>query len=358
MMKSFHLHNPVITDEPIRLLMIGAGKMGRAHTAAFKTISEVDIVGIVSGGGERARELATAYGISRWGTSWQDLADETDPHACVIAVPSPVNETITCDVIEYGLHFLAEKPVALNSKTIRALAHKAKERGLIGMAAVNRRFYPTVTAALDLVRFYGPVVGVTVMAPDPVRPYHARQHHAPLIYQNWTRTNTIHAIDLLRLIGGEVEALSGAIHMHEAIGERSIASAMQFCSGSLGSFLSYSSHAGKWELRIHGDGVEAHLMPLEQGAMKIGQAAPFSLPKSDATDGLKPGLKQQAMAVVESLRYFGEVRPPASDLFDHARTMDLVEQILALPLVGCANVKTSEDEVISPPSTMVRIPAI
>jgi predicted dehydrogenase len=325
-------------DEPIRLLMIGAGKMGRAHTAAFKTMRDVDIVGIVSGQGERARQLATECGIARWGTHWQNLAHETQPHACVIAVPTPVNETITNDVIEYGLHVLAEKPVALHSQTIRALAHKAKEKGLIAMAAVNRRFYPTVTAALDLVRFYGPVVGVTVMAPDPVRPYQARQQHAPLVYQNWTRANTIHLIDLLRFIGGEVEALSGAMHLHEAIGERCIAASMQFDSGTLGSFLSYSSHAGKWELRLHGDGVEAHLIPLERGTMKIGQAAPFPLPPSAAADGLKPGLKQQAMAFVESLRDIGAVLPPASDFFDHARTMELVEHLLALPLVGPADV--------------------
>jgi predicted dehydrogenase len=233
---------------------------------------------------------------------------------------------------------LAEKPVAWHSKTIRALASKTKEKRLIGMAAMNRRFYPTVTAALDLVRFYGPVVGVTVMAPDPVRPYHARQHHAPLIYQNWTRTNTIHLIDLLRLIGGEVEAMSGAMHWHEAMGERSMVASMQFDSGTLGSFLSYSCHAGRWELRIHGDGVEAHLTPLEQGTMKIGQEAPFALPKSDAADGLKPGLKQQAMAFVESLQYFGAVLPPASDLLDHACTMELTEQFLALPIVAQATV--------------------
>jgi predicted dehydrogenase len=349
-MNDFPSPDHVMIDEPIRLLIIGAGKMGRAHTAAFKTISDVEIVGIVSGGGERARQLATEYGIPRWGTHWPDLADATRPHACVIAVPSPVNETITREVIEYGLHFLAEKPVALTSQTIRGLASQAKAKRLIGMAAVNRRFYPTLTAALDLVRFYGPVVGVTVMGPDPVRPYHARQHQAPLIYENWTRTNTIHLIDLLRLLGGEVEALSGAVHLHEAIGERCIAASMQFYSGTLGSFLSYSSHAGKWELRIHGDGVEAHLIPLEQGTMKIGHAAPFALPKSDAADGLKPGLKQQALAFVESLRYFGAVRPPASDLFDHARTMELVEQMLALPRVGHANVNALR--------TPTRIPAI
>jgi hypothetical protein len=44
------------------------------------------------------------------------------------------------------------------------------------------------------------------------------------------------------------------------------------------------------------------------------------------------------MAFVESLRDIGAVLPPASDFFDHARTMELVEHLLALPLVGPADV--------------------
>jgi predicted dehydrogenase len=338
-MKHFHSPDQMLIEEPVRLLILGAGKMGRAHAAAFNAISDVEIVGIVSGGGDRARQLAAEYDIPRWGTNWQDLAEETEPHACVIAVPSLLNEKVTSEVIEYGLHFLAEKPAALTSHAIRALAVKARAKNLIGMAAVNRRFYPTISTALDLVRFYGPVVGVTVIAPDPVRPYHARQHHPPLIYQNWARTNTIHLIDLLRLVGGDIESISGAINMGETSGEQSIAASMLFCSGALGSFLSYSSHAGDWELRIHGDGIEAHLVPLEQGIVTIGKEGPVSLPKSDNTNGLKPGLKEQAMAFVESLKYLGTVVPPASDLFDHACTMELVEQILDLPKVGQSKTK-------------------
>ena len=44
MMKSFPLHKRVMMDEPIRLLMIGAGKMGRAHTAAFKTMRDAGVM--------------------------------------------------------------------------------------------------------------------------------------------------------------------------------------------------------------------------------------------------------------------------------------------------------------------------
>jgi predicted dehydrogenase len=336
-MKNFLLPEPGLADEPVRLLMIGAGKMGEAHAAAFKRLNEVEIVGVVSRSGDSARRLAASYDIPHWGTDWIELANATQPHACVVAVSHLLNERITTEAIEYGLHTLAEKPVSLNGAVVQALAGKAQEKGIVAMAAMNRRFYPTITAALDIVRFYGPITGVTVIAPDPVRPYRARDKYDAEIYENWTRMNTLHAIDLLRLIGGEVEALCGAVQTSEAIGERSIATMLRFQNGALGAFSSYGSHPGQWETRIHGDGVEAYLLPLEQGVIRIGNARPVPLPASENSAGLKPGLPEQARAFIESIKYLGAVAPPGSDFFDHACTMQLVEKIVSLPEINLSN---------------------
>lgn len=318
-------------DEPVRLLLIGAGKMGEAHAAVFQALAEVELVGVVSRSGDSARQLAASYGIPQWGTNWLELAEITQPHACVVAVSHLFNERMTAEVIDYGLHTLSEKPVSLAPAAVQALACRAKEKNLVAMAAMNRRFYPTITAALDLVRFYGPVVGVTVIAPDPVRPYRSKHKYEPEVYDNWTRMNTLHAIDLLRLIGGEVDSLCGAAQGSEEIGERSIATMLRFQSGAVGNFISYGSHPGQWEVRIHGDGVEAHLIPLEQGTIRIGNALPVPLPASETAAGFKPGLLEQARAFIESIKYLGRVVPPGSDFFDHACTMGLVEQIVSLP---------------------------
>ena len=322
------------------MLLIGAGKMGEAHAAAFKSCTDVEIVGVVSRGGDSAGRLAAKYDIPCWGTTWQAVAEMTQPHACVVAVSHLLNEKITAEVIEQGLHTLAEKPVSLNSMVIQSLAEQAQKKGIIAMAAMNRRFYPTVTAAVEIVRFYGPLAGITIIAPDPVRPYRAGHKYDPVIYDNWTRMNTLHAIDLLRLIGGKIESLCGRIQYSEAIGERSISAMIEFRSGALGSFISYGSHSGQWELRLHGDGVEAQLIPLERGTIRIGNALPVSLPASDSHRSLKPGLLQQAQAFLESIRDLGAVAPPGSDFFDHACTMEFVEQLVNLPevmLVTCEN---------------------
>ena len=162
------------SSERIRLLIIGAGKMGAAHAHAFATVPEVEIVGITSRSGDTAGKLAATAGVATTGTDWREVAKRTHAHAAVVAVSHEVNEAITGDVIEAGLHVLAEKPVAFSSAAVEKLAARARARGVIAMAAVNRRYYRAVLAALDEIRFAGKLLGVTAFAPEPVRPHRAR----------------------------------------------------------------------------------------------------------------------------------------------------------------------------------------
>ena len=330
-MNSFHLHESFSPGEIIRLLIIGAGKMGRAHAAAFASVDGVEIVGIASRGGESAARLAAEFSVRRQGKDWRKLADETTPDACVVAVSHLLNEAMTREVIDRGLHVLSEKPVAFHSEGIRDLAARAEEKGVVAMAAMNRRFFPSVLTAIDMVRFYGTVLGVTVVAPDPVRPFRATHKHDPKVYDSWFRTNTLHAIDLLPLVGGEVQTISGHAHFDESVGEKSIVATMRFCSGTLGCFISHSGTGGPWawELRIHGDGADASVVPLEEGTICIDGMAPRPLPSSLDPDGLKPGLRGQALAFTEWIRSGVSVWP-VSDLIDHSRTMELVERLEGL----------------------------
>ncbi len=321
-----------LSGDALRILLIGAGKMGAAHAAAFKAVTGAEVVGVVSQGGASAERLAAQYRLPHWGTDWRQVAEISQAEAAVVAVAHAENESVTRAVIEQGLHTLAEKPVSLQPARVRALAEAAREQGVIAMVGMNRRFYPSVTAALQLVRFYGLISGITVNAPDPVGPYRATHKYPASVYDHWTEMNTLHAIDLLRLAGGEVAAVSGWKQHSPSNDEHSIVASIQFAGGILGSFNSYGSHSGQWELRLHGEGVEAILSPLEQGTLRLGNAAPFALPSS-ADRKFKPGLRQQAQAFVDAVRDLGYVAAPGSDFFDHAETLALVDRLMNLPAV-------------------------
>jgi predicted dehydrogenase len=310
--------------------VIGAGKMGRSHARALSTIPGVEIVAIAGRTGDRAARLAEDLGVRAWGTDWESLADETAPDAAVVAVSHGVNEAITGQAIERGLHVLAEKPVAFSSERVRALARRADERGVIAMAAMNRRYYPGILAAREIVAYHGGVLGVTGSYPDPVQPARADRTLEPFVYAQWTVANTLHMIDLMRFAGGEVERISGEAAVHGPTGECSAVVTFRFQGGGIGTFSEFPTSAGRCEMKIHGDGVEADLDPLEDGVIRVGEGPARPLPTSRDPRGIKAGVRPQALGFVEAIRDVGRASYPASDLHDHAESVALAEQIAGI----------------------------
>ncbi|MEQ9414208.1 MAG: Gfo/Idh/MocA family oxidoreductase, partial [Cyclobacteriaceae bacterium] len=152
----------MINSPTVRLIIIGAGKMGLAHSQAFIKTDGVDIVAITSRTLESAKRLADKFGVQIFGTEWKLEAIRSKATAAIIAVPHLLTEQLTSEVLEYGLHILVEKPVSLNSTTIKALGSMARKKGVIAMVAMNRRFYSTVIDGILITKFYGDVLGLTV----------------------------------------------------------------------------------------------------------------------------------------------------------------------------------------------------
>jgi predicted dehydrogenase len=318
----------------VRVLVIGAGKMGGAHARAFSTIPEVEVVAIASRGGERAARLAAELGVRHAGPDWRALADRTGPDACVIAVAHELTAAVTAEAIARGLHVLAEKPVAFSAAGVEALAAAAEREGVVAMAAMNRRYYPGVTAAIETVRYHGGVRGVTAFASDPVQPFRAEGRYASAVYDHWMVANTLHVIDLCRLAGGEVARVDGHVRVDAASGEATVVATLAFAGGPLGSFVRHPDAGAPWELRVHGADVEAVLRPLEAGTVRVGRGPARPLPVARAEFAglkLKAGVREQGLAFVEAVRELGQVTWPGSDLRDHARSVALAEALAALP---------------------------
>ncbi|MBL7860715.1 MAG: Gfo/Idh/MocA family oxidoreductase [Cyclobacteriaceae bacterium] len=310
-------------SDKIRLLIIGAGKMGHEHANAFSKNILVEIVAVSSRTSESAMKLAKRFGLAFYGTDWREEARRSNATAAVIAVPHLLTEKTAEEVLEYGLHILVEKPVSLHSVGTKALGRLAESKGLIAMVAMNRRFYSTVLDAILTSKYYGNILALTVIAPDPVSSYRAEGKYDPIVYDEWFKMNTIHIIDLMRLIAGdvlEVNAISNKVGY-----EKSRVALVKFKSGISGSFVSINSMGGmnQWELILHGEGVEVRLKPLERGNIIYadGSSKPIVISRKD---NMKPGLLAQANTFVNSI-LLGKVCFPGSDLDDHARTLELAE---------------------------------
>jgi hypothetical protein len=111
-------------------------------------------------------------------------------------------------------------------------------------------------------------------------------------------------------------------------GESNIVAMIEFSSGAIVTYIALSSSFGDWEIRLHGESVEARLSPLERGTIRLGQHKPRALPESCSPKrGSRADLLAQATAFVEAVRNPSMRGYPMSDFSDHAKSIALAEQI-------------------------------
>ena len=142
--------------DPIAVGVVGLGFMGRTHVEAFSRADGCDVVAVAdqdparltgdsgesgnfeTGGGERLFDPAVVS------TSEEafELIDHPEVELVSITTPTPTHLRLARAVMASGRHLLVEKPVALDSVAIRALAAEARESGVLAMPAHCMRFWP------------------------------------------------------------------------------------------------------------------------------------------------------------------------------------------------------------------------
>lgn len=97
--------------KPVPVAFIGAGYIAEIHLHALKRLGRTELVGVVSATPERATETAARWG----GTPFDDpdrMLDETHPDVVYVCVP-PYRAVEMCErLVERGIPFLVEKPLA------------------------------------------------------------------------------------------------------------------------------------------------------------------------------------------------------------------------------------------------------
>ncbi len=315
----------------IKVCFIGAGKMARLHIDTLKAIDGVRVVGISSQSGKSGDALAAEYKITKAYTDYHAMIREQQPDAILVAVNHAVAFQVYKDVLAYGIPVLLEKPAGYSSAECEQLVEIAEKHGTMNMVAVNRRYYGTVNQALLSVLHFGPVRGLLVEANEPLQSYRSRLQYDTWVYDKWLIANSIHAIDLLRMVGGEVEKViaSTAQEGIEPYGD-DFNALIRFKSGMVGNFTAHFNSPGGFGIKIYGEGVCADVKPLEQGFVQFNAGRRIKLEESEADTKFKPGLFNQNIAFINAVMTNQAPPFPASDLKDHLKSIGLIEEILGM----------------------------
>lgn len=149
----------------MRVLVIGAGRMGSLRVEDLAADPRVDQVLVTNRTEDRAAALASRFGATSvpWARAADDLAD-----AVVVAVGTDAHHGLLESVLQHGRPVLCEKPIALTLAGTRAVIEAADRRDTPLQIGFQRRYDVGIRAVHDEISSgrLGTVYSLTMTAHD------------------------------------------------------------------------------------------------------------------------------------------------------------------------------------------------
>lgn len=151
---------------PIRVGIIGAGGISRAHTMAYKRLPDVEIVAIADIMPERAAAAAKEWDIPHSFSDHRELLALDSIDAVSVCTFNQAHRQPTVDALLAGKHVLVEKPLAASLDDAIAMIQAAHQSGKILHTGFWQRWQPEIQAARRIVEsgalgqlYYAQMVG-------------------------------------------------------------------------------------------------------------------------------------------------------------------------------------------------------
>jgi len=125
----------------VRVAVIGAGMMGKNHLKMYKTLSNVELVGVYDIFAEAAKTAAEMFGIKAF-SSLEEVAQNVD--AVSVVTTSVTHAEVGEFFLKQGIHCLMEKPLAATEAECNRLIDAAKKSGAVLLVGHIERFNPAV----------------------------------------------------------------------------------------------------------------------------------------------------------------------------------------------------------------------
>ena len=123
-------------SKPIRVAVIGAGKLGSRHAEVYSKMPGIELVGVCDIHSEKANEAAKRC-KTRAFTDHRELLSLAE--AASIVVPSHKHHQISKEFLEHGVHLLIEKPITTKLEDAdELLALAAEKQCLIQVGHIER----------------------------------------------------------------------------------------------------------------------------------------------------------------------------------------------------------------------------
>lgn len=132
----------------IRVGLIGAGFMAKAHSNAFHTIPyiyqdesyDVKLAAIGATTEEKAKTVAARYGYEKACVGWEAIVQDPEIDLVDVCVSDVLHKPIALAALKAGKHVLCEKPLAMTAEDARLMRDEAERANTLAMCGFNYRF--------------------------------------------------------------------------------------------------------------------------------------------------------------------------------------------------------------------------
>ncbi|MEO0108121.1 MAG: Gfo/Idh/MocA family oxidoreductase [candidate division WOR-3 bacterium] len=127
----------------VRIGVVGCGTQAQlVHLPLLRASSLAEVYALCDPDTRKLNHLASRYGAKRHYVDFDDLKQDPDVQAVVIATPNYLHSPIAC--MEYGKDVLCESPLGLSAFEAREMLAVAKREGRLLMPCLNYRLRPDV----------------------------------------------------------------------------------------------------------------------------------------------------------------------------------------------------------------------
>jgi len=125
----------------MKVAIIGAGAIAKAHLEAWGDCDRVEFVGAADVHPERAKALCRAYGGTPY-TDYEKMLDELAPQAACVFTPPNVRVAPIKAAADRNIHVFCEKPVALSLAEADEIGRILGQTGITFAVGYVLRYFP------------------------------------------------------------------------------------------------------------------------------------------------------------------------------------------------------------------------
>ena len=315
---------PIDEKRRVRVAVVGAGEFARSvllpNLRELRSLYEVGA--IVSSTGGNAKETARRYGARYCSTNLNDVLEDDQIDMVVISTPHHLHAPMAAEAARAGKAIFLEKPMALNSEELDAVARALDETQAPFTVGFNRRFAPASRRAKELL--------LERRAPAMIL-YRVNAGHLPA--EHWIHGHegggriigeACHMLDLLRyFIGYPVESVTTTFPSIPAEHIRdNVVATLTYADGSVATLV-YTSigspKATKEWIEIHCGGLILSIDDFKSLSV-FGSSAKGWRGKQDK--GHSAGLRAFGTALQEK----GPMPIPLDELIETTQTSFIIQQ--------------------------------